>query len=50
MDNTTEPEYKFDGFRIDFNEKIALLPLEKGEDPGLDLPVLTGIGQANTKN
>ena len=36
MDNTDEHEYSFDGFRVEFNEKIALLPLEKGEEPGLD--------------
>ncbi|HXB95992.1 MAG TPA: hypothetical protein VNU70_12570 [Puia sp.] len=38
MDNTDEPGYSFDGFRVEFNEKIALLPLEKGEEPGLDSP------------
>jgi hypothetical protein len=38
MANTDEPEYSFDGFRVEFSEKIALLPLEKGEEPGLDSP------------
>jgi hypothetical protein len=38
MDDNNEPEYNFDGFRIEFNEKIVLIPLETGEDPGLGLP------------
>lgn len=37
MDNDNEPEYQFDGFRIEFSEKITLLPLETGEDPQLGL-------------
>jgi len=33
----TEPEYNFDGFRIEFNDKVVLMPLEKGEESDLKL-------------
>jgi hypothetical protein len=34
MENNS-PDYNFEGFRIEFNEKIFLIPLESGEDSGL---------------